>query len=185
MEPGRCSGMPSRCRPGAGGRFRIGANPNHVLLRTRRPAPHALRDWTGHGVRVYGCGVEKEMAATEQECWKLLKTAIVFGETRESRRILDLHNGEEAIQRMVTTPPGKNAGEGSEAIERMIQSYAFDKGASPTALQLLRWLGSDRTGHSDAPLKVDHPLWTDAIPRVVKWPQFQQLVKDAKKRMKR
>ncbi len=122
--------------------------------------------------------------------WDLMKTAICFGEARERRRILDLQKVEQMIQRTVVNPAGKNTGPLGQAVERMIESYTLANGTPPTAQKLLRWLGSDAVRkNEDTPLQIDHELWRNAMDSVscqkITFPQFEQLVKDAKKRMKR
>jgi hypothetical protein len=121
--------------------------------------------------------------------WDLMKTAICFGEARGRRRILDLQNLEQTIQRMVVTPSGKNTSPAGQVVERMIESYTLANGTPPTALKLLRWLGSDSKKNENSPLQINHELWRNAkdgapLPEIT-FSQFEELVKGAKKRSKR
>lgn len=116
--------------------------------------------------------------------WRLLHTALVLGESLERYRILDKRKGEETLLRSATAPAGKRTGEIGQAVERMIENYMVDNDTLPRALQLLRWLGSEQPFDGGESLTVDHDLWTDVMQDVT-WPQFQELVKSAKRRLKR
>lgn len=116
--------------------------------------------------------------------WDLLTTAFELGKALEGRRILDDQGGEYAIRRSIAQPPGKRPSPIGCAIETLIEKYRVEQGTLPTPTELLDWLGGSRPHNTAEPLQIENDLWKGEL-RKVCWSQFQESVKDAKRRMKR
>jgi len=113
----------------------------------------------------------------------LLDAAYLCGEFLERHRILDQRGAEDAMLRMTTNPPRKQ-GLFIQDVTRMIEEYAMEKNSLPNPTELCEWLGAKRPPNDGDPLEVGHPHWTDPMKKV-SWRGLQNLVKQAKRKIKR
>lgn len=115
--------------------------------------------------------------------WSILNAAIGFGRRLALHDVFRGGAVDEATRRALLIPPGKKPSPERRLIESLMKEFSAVQTEALTAKRLLKWLGASKLGAADECIQFPESSRGRQL-GVITWPQFQELVKSAKRKGK-